>query len=220
MDQLNTSGNKDANGNSVNTNNNNNSNKNFSGGNEGDKPLSTSLLEGLGTVVTSQLNKGGNENNNNNNQADQNNNSNSSGASSSSLYEGLGSVLASQLNSPSNKNNQQQSNQNSNNSALGGLASILGNQFGGGSNNNSNSGKSPAFGAIESIFSSLPKEQQKSIVMECISPVILKLSPKWGAAIVAVLRNFDVTKLIPLAKDEKELAKTVADEEKKLENLS
>ena len=220
MDQLNTSGNKDPNGNSVNTNNNNNSHKNPSGGNEGGTPLSTSLLEGLGTVVTSQLNSGGKQNNKKNNQVSQNNSSNRSGSSSSSLYEGLGSVLASQLNSPSNTNNQQQSNQNSNNSALGGLASILGNQLGGGSNNNSNSGKSPAFGAIESIFSSLPKEQQKSIVMECISPVILKLSPKWGAAIVAVLRNFDVTKLIPLAKDEKELAKTVADEEKKLENRS
>ena len=89
-------------------------------------------------------------------------------------------------------------------------------------NNNDNSsntgGKSAAFGAIESIFSSLPKEQQKSIIMDCISPVIMKLSPKWGGAILGVLRNFDVTKLIPLAKDEKELAKTVSEEEKKLEN--
>merc|ERR1712226_799925 len=71
--------------------------------------------------------------------------------------------------------------------------------------------------AIGNIIGSLPHEQQKDMLFGYLGPIIKGLSPKWGDAIIAILKNVDIQKLLSLGKNQKELEETVKDEEKKLE---
>ena len=50
-----------------------------------------------------------------------------------------------------------------------------------------------------------------------LGPVIKAMSPKWGDAIVAILRAVDVPSLLALGKNQKDLEKKVREEEVKLE---
>lgn len=82
------------------------------------------------------------------------------------------------------------------------------------SNTNPNASGIEAIGAI---IANLPHEQQKDMLFGYLGPIIKALSPKWGDAIIAILKNVDIPKLLTLGKDEKELEKTVKEEEEKLE---
>jgi len=60
-------------------------------------------------------------------------------------------------------------------------------------------------------------EEKKTDVFDKIAPVVKAISPKWGDAIILVLKNLDLTKLLPLAESEEKLKEKVKEEEIKLE---
>ena len=71
--------------------------------------------------------------------------------------------------------------------------------------------------AIGNLLGNLPQENQKDMVFAYLGPIIKGMSPKWGDAIIAILKNIDIPKLLALGKDDKELERTVKEEERKLE---
>lgn len=63
----------------------------------------------------------------------------------------------------------------------------------------------------------IPLDTKKQLLIDQIAPVIKQLSPKWGEAIISILKSLDISKLVPLFQSDKELEKKVKEEEALLE---